>query len=334
MQTITTRRRLGQLGLGLVLAGALGAAATAQEVIEIHNTMSPGGSEEAALQKFKELVEANSDGRFEVRYYMGGQLGDENAVLELLNLGQTQMALTGGNFLSQYTPEYNAISVPFVFPNWESVEAFMATPSGEALQEKAREQGGIVYLGPQKRAFRHMTSAKPINGPDDLQGLKMRLPQIPMWLDIWESMGVQAVVVPAPDIYLAMRTGQVEAHENSLASPYTRQMWEVQDYIVMTGHLSFPWHYVASERWWQGLTEEDRAMLAAAVEEARVYGGNVEDEKDAFYVDELKKHGMTFIDVDVAPFREKAKPAIDRAMAAMADGVTTDVDAAIAAADN
>ncbi|MFW5833316.1 MAG: TRAP transporter substrate-binding protein, partial [Pseudomonadota bacterium] len=230
-----------------------------------------------------------------------------------------------------YTPEYNAISVPFLFPSWASVEAYMDTPSGEALQEEARAKGGLVYLGPQKRAFRHMTSNKPINAPADLAGLKMRLPQIPLWLDVWETLGVQAVVIPAPDIYLAMRTGQVEAHENSLASPYTRQMWEVQDYIIMTNHLSFPWHYVASERWWTGLSDDDRAMLTEAVEEARTYGGEVEDEKDAYYIEALKENGMTFIDVDPLAFRTAAMPAIERAMATMADGVAGDVEAAIAA---
>ncbi len=320
--------------LGAVFAGfTLVGAAQAQNVIEIHNTMSSGGSEEAALQKFKELLEERSDGRFEVRFYLGGQLGDENAVLELLNLGQTQMALTGGNFMNQYAPEYDAISVPFLFPTWEAVEAYMQTDSGKALQEQARERGGVVYLGPQKRAFRHMTSNKPINEPADLAGLRMRLPQIPLWLDVWETLGVQVVVIPAPDIYLAMRTGQVEAHENSLASPYTRQMWEVQDYIIMTGHLSFPWHYIASERWWTSLSEEDRQMVAEAVEEARLYGNAVEDEKDEYYIEQLKANGMTFIDVDQMAFRQAAMPAIERAMGNMAPGVADDVEAAIAAAN-
>ncbi len=318
--------------LGAVVAGfTLVTSAQAQQVIEIHNTMSTGGSEEAALQKLQELVAERSDGRFEVRFYLAGQLGDENAVLELLNLGQTQMALTGGNFLNQYAPEYDAISVPFLFPTWEAAEAYMDTDSGAAIKEAARTKGGIVYMGPQKRAFRHMTSNKPIHEPADLAGLKMRLPQIPLWLDVWETLGVQAVVIPAPDIYLAMRTGQVEAHENSLASPYTRQMWEVQDYIIMTGHLSFPWHYVVSERWWNGLSADDQAMLAAAIEEARVYGGEVEDEKDEYYIEQLKANGMTFVDVDPLAFRAAAMPAIERAMANMAPGVAEDVEAAIAA---
>lgn len=325
--------RLGAFASVAVAAGLLSfGSAQAQQTIEIHNTMSAGGSEEAAMERFKEIVAERSDGKFEVNVYLGSQLGSENEVLELLNLGQTQMALTGGAFMGQYAPEYDPVSVPFVFPNWESVEHFiMETDSGKAMQEQARERGNLVYLAPQMRAFRHMTSNREINTPADLAGLPMRLPQIPVWLDVWQELGVQAVVIPASDIYLAMRTGQVVAHENSLASPYTRQMWEVQDYIITTSHLSFPWHWVASASWWDSLDEEDRTMIVEAVEEARRHGIEVEREMDEFYREALIENGMTFIDVDQGPFREAAAPAVQRALAEMADGVAEDIEASIAA---
>ncbi len=316
-------------GLAGVLALGFAVPAAAQETIEIHNTMSPDGSEEAAIERFKEEVEARSDGRFEVTIYMGGQLGDETEVLELLNLGQTQMALTGGAFMNQYTPEFDAISVPFLLPSWEAVEAYMETESGLQLQELAREQGGILYFGPQKRAFRHMTSNREIHGPDDLEGLSMRLPEIPVWVDVWESLGVQPVVIPAPDIYLAMQTGQVEAHENSLASPYTRQMWEVQDYIIETNHLSFPWHWVASESWFDGLSDEDQAMIAEAAEVARQYGTEQELEMDAYYREALMENGMEFIEVDPAEFADAAAPAIEAVVEGFADGVAEDIQAVL-----
>lgn len=317
---------------GLIALGALGMGEAKAQQIEIHNTMSAGGSEENALKRFQEVLAERSGGRFNVDIYLGGQLGNELDVLQLLNLGQTQMALTGGAFMGEYAAEYDAVSVPFVFPSWEAVEYFiMETESGKAMQAAALERGNLVYLGPQMRAFRHMTSAKPINTPDDLNGLRMRMPQIPVWVDVWEQLGVQVVVIPAPDIYLAMRTGQVEAHENSLASPYTRQMWEVQDYIITTAHLSFPWHWVASAPWWNGLSEEDRAIVLEAVEEARRFGTTDEVERDEYYRAGLIANGMEFIDVDQAPFREKAAPAVQRALANMAPTVQRDIDAAIAA---
>lgn len=330
--TITGRGAVAALAASLCLATT---AAHAQQQIEVHNTMSPGGSEEAAIERFAEIIAERAPDRFEVVPYLGGQLGDETSILELLNLGQTQIALTGGLFMGQYAAEYDAVSVPFVFPNWESVEHYlMETDSGHAMQEQSRERGNLVYLGPQMRSFRHMTSNRAIHTPDDLQGLPMRLPQIPVWVDVWGELGVQPVVIPAPDIYFAMRTGQVEAHENSLASPYTRQMWEVQDYIVTTAHLSFPWHWVASARWWDGLSEDEQALIREAVEEARQHGYMVEQERDNYYREALIERGMTFIDVDQAPFREAASAAVERALADMAEGVTDDIQVAIEATDH
>lgn len=323
----------------IALAAGLGLAAApaplAAQAIEIHNTMSAGGSEEAALTRFAEILAERSGGAMEVNVILGGQLGSETDVLQLLNLGQTQMALTGGLFMSEYAPELDAVSVPFVFPTFEAAEYYlMNTDSGAAVQAQARERGSLVYFGPQMRGFRQMTSDRPINSPEDLQGLRMRLPQIPLWVDVWEELGVQAVVIPAPDIYLAMRTGQVAAHENSLGGPYTRQMWEVQDYIITTSHLSFPWHWVASARWWDGLSEDEQAMVTEAIEEARQHGIAVEQEREDYYRQALIENGMTFIDVDQAPFREAAAPAIARALEAMADGVAADIEAAIAATSN
>lgn len=315
-----------------IAAACLFAFSAQAQQIEVHNTMGPGGSEEAAIERFAEILAERSEGRLEVVPYLGGQLGDETDILELLNLGQTQMSLTGGVFMGQYAAEYDAVSVPFVFPNWDSVEHFiMETESGQAMQQQTLERGNLVYLAPQMRSFRHMTSNRAINEPADLQGLPMRLPQIPVWLDVWEELGVQSVVIPAPDIYFAMRTGQIEAHENSLASPYTRQMWEVQDYIITTGHLSFPWHWVASASWWDSLDEADQELIREAVEEARQHGFEVEQEADDYYREALIENGMTFIDVDQEPFREVAAPAVERAMESMADGVVEDIDAAIAA---
>lgn len=308
----------------------LAVSAAQAEQIEIHNTMAPGGAEEAAIERFTEFLEERAPGRFDVVSYLGGQLGSEVDVLELLNLGQTQMALTGGLFMNQYAPEYDAVSIPFVFPDWEAVEYFITeTDSGKAMQDQSRARGNLVYLNPQMRAFRHMTSNREINSPADLQGLTMRLPQIPIWLDVWGELGVQPVVIPAPDIYFAMRVGQVQAHENSLASPYTRQMWEVQDYIITTAHLSFPWHWVASARWWDSLSAEDQALIEEAVEVARAHALEFEQEADDFYREGLIEHGMTFIDVDQAPFREAAAPAVQRILDTMADGVTEDIQASI-----
>lgn len=312
---------------------ALAAPALAQSkiTIQVNTTMKPGGSEEAGIMRFKSALEELAPGRFEVVPFLSGQLGGENAVLELLNIGETQISLTGGNWRAQYAADYDPISIPFLFPNGASVEAYMASNSGKALQQRGVDRGGIVEMGAQMRAPRHMTSNKAITTPDDLDGFRLRLPSIPVWVDVWSELGAQTVVVPATEIYLAMQTGQVDGHENSLVSPFSRKLYEVQSHLIMTGHVHFPWHWVASNSWFSGLSDEDQAAVRAAVEIARTEGTAVEAEKDVFYLEELQKLGMTVVEPDVAAFKAKAQPAIDNAMSSLADGVIEDVQAAIAA---
>ncbi|MGY4878255.1 TRAP transporter substrate-binding protein [Vreelandella aquamarina] len=292
--------------------------------IQVNNTMSEGGSESAAVERFAEYLEEQAPGRFEVRPFLAGSLGGENAVLELLNLGQTQIAITGGNWRQQYAPEYDAITVPFVFSTWDGVDAYMESPSGQALIEKAENQGGLKYFGTQHRGPRHMTTNKEVHSPEDLEGFRLRLPSLPVWLEVWQEIGAQVVSVPAPEIYLAMQTGQVDGHENSLSSPYTRRLWEVQDYLIMTSHVQFPWNWVASSRWWEGLEADDQALIEDAIHVARQYGSERERELDEFYLEELKEKGMTVIEPDIEAFREAAMPAIDRVMTDMAEGVRED----------
>ncbi len=312
----------GILAMMLLCSGALAAKIS----IDINCTMKPGGSEEAAINMFKDIVEKESDGRMKVKIFMSGQLGKEKAVLELLKIGQTQMALTGGLFRTMFAKEYDPTSIPFYLSNWDCVKAYLEGPMGKKIGQLALKKGGIIDFGPQKRAGRHMTTNRKIIEPEDIKGLKLRLPAMPIWVDVWKELGALPTIVPAPEIYLAMKTGQVDAHENSLVSPYSRKLWEVQKYIILTDHVFFPWHWVASKAWFDKLDAKDQALIRKAVAEARAYGDKVEDEKDAFYATELKKKGMIFIIPDKAAIRAKAMPAINRAISNLAPEVAAEID--------
>lgn len=294
--------------VGFSLAMGLEAAA-APVKIGVNCTMKPGGAEEAAIKKFKEMVEQKSKGTMEVTPFMSGQLGGELPVLGLLKIGKTEMSLTGGMYNGQYASEYNAFNIPYLF-TWEQTLDYTNGPIGKKIKELSLQKGGLVVYGPQYRGPRHMTSNRAIRTAADLKGLKMRLPKEAAWLRIWSSMGALPVPIPAPEIYLAMKTGQVEAHENTLVSPYSRSMWEVQKYIILTRHIYWPWWWVASDVWLKKLTPEQQGIVQEAADAARMLGEKVEREKDDFYAAELKKKGMIFIEPDIQSFKKAARPAI------------------------
>ena len=277
--------------------------------IHVNNTMPAGGSEEAGITKFKELVEQKSKGQMVVTSFLAGQLGGEVPVLGLMKIGKTEMSLTGGIFLGQFSPEYNALVIPFLF-TWEQAIEFMNGPAAKMIQELSLKKGGLVVFGPQYRGPRHMTSNRPIKEAKDVKGVKMRVPQDPVWIRVWQALGALPVAIPAPEIYMAMQTGQIEAHENTLVSPYSRSMWEVQKYIILTSHIYWPWWWVASDAWFRKLTPKQQDIIRGSIADAAKCGEKIEREKDDFYLTELKKKGMAIITPDVDSFKRMARPAI------------------------
>jgi TRAP-type transport system periplasmic protein len=301
-------------GFALVLIACLAAVCPAPTLaapisIALNNTMSDGGSEEASMKRFKEIVEQKSKGQLIVNLFLSSQLGGENAVLSLLRTGRTEMALTGTNFLTQYTPEYNAVNIPYLL-EWKQQEEYLLGPFGKTIGDLSSKKGGMLFFAPQYRGARQMTTNRPIREVSDVKGLKIRVPENPVFIRLWKQLGALPVSLPASEIYMAMQTGQVEAHENTLVSPYSRSLWEVQKYVVLTSHVLEIWCWAASEVWFRKLSAEHQGIIREAIEEARQVGGQWERDKEGFYLDELKKRGMTILTPNVESFKKAAAPII------------------------
>ena len=136
LMEVVMKRLMLILCFGILAEMLLCSGATAKTTkIDVNSTMKPGGSEEAAIMKFKEVVEQKSGGRMKVRPFMSGQLGKENAILELMKIGQTQMALTGGLWRINLAPEYDVAKIPFYLSNWEVVKDYLEGPFGKKIDE-------------------------------------------------------------------------------------------------------------------------------------------------------------------------------------------------------
>ena len=151
-----TKRMMVVVFCGIALSLGIGSVNAAEINIDVNCTMKPGGSEEAAIMKFKELVAAKSNGRMNVKIFMSGQLGKEKAVLELMKIGQTQMALTGGIFRTMFAKEYDPITIPFYLPTWEAVQAYLEGPMGKKNRaDGRRKRRGHRFWSPKKGSAAH-----------------------------------------------------------------------------------------------------------------------------------------------------------------------------------
>ncbi len=283
---------------------------------------SPPGPEFEAVEQFKELVEERSGGELNVRTYPAAVLGGERDNVEQLTVNDVQMTLNGDLLPSVIAPEYAATVVPFVFPGPEEVYEYWASPVGDDAKARIKENAGIDVVAFMRRGDRHLTASKAIPSPADIEGLKLRVPEIPSWVQVWTAVGASPTPVAYPELFSALQMGVVEGQENPCFNINQAKMYEVQSHIMKTAHVPAVWHWSVSSKFLESLSPEMREIVISSAKEAAEYGDQVAKEQIESTCQELAdEHGMTSVEVDRAAFVEAARPAIDELSKDWAPGV-------------
>lgn len=293
-------------------------------------TMDDSGVDKAIREFFNERVTELSNGSIEIDFFMGGQLGGEREALEQMKLGEIDM---GYNVIQAelYYPEYNAISIPFLFPDFESMKEFMNGPIGDEIQNLARERGGIIPLGMHGYGARWTTSNYPFENPAELKGLKIRMPEIQWWVDVWAEMGALPTPIAATEIVTALQTGTVDAQENFLTNIAGRQMWEYQKYLIKTEHIQFFQTWLISEKTWESkLSANQQEAITQAVQDTIDYVAQEVDELNNGFVETSLENGMILVEPDKESLLQAAQPAVKKIVESdLAPGVYEEVQKVI-----
>jgi tripartite ATP-independent transporter DctP family solute receptor len=308
------------MGLSLVLAACGGGTPTSGEndenekdiKLSFATTMDDSGVDKEIREFFNQRVTELSNGSISFDFFMGGQLGGEREALEQMKLGELDM---GYNVIQAelYYPEYNAISIPFLFPNFESMKKFMVGPVGEEINKLARERGGVIPMGMHGYGARWTTSNQAFTNPAELKGLKIRMPEIQWWVDVWAEMGALPTPIAATEIVTALQTGTVDAQENFLTNIAGRQMWEYQKYLIKTEHIQFFQTWLISEKTWEEkLSENQRNILTQAIEDTIAHVAEIVDELNDGFVQTSIENGMTLVEPDQEALRNAALPAVKK----------------------
>jgi len=302
-------------------------SAQAQKPIELAFALhtAPGGPDHAAVQKFKEMVESKSKNRLKVNIFPGAQLGGERDNLEQLKQGEVALTQSGDLTISLYAPEYGALIVPFVFPNVEAVFKAWDGWMGKEIRKAAMAKGKVHIVGIQRRGSRMLTAKKEIRTPDDLKGVKLRVPEIPDWVTVWKEMGALPTVVAWPEVFGALQTGVVDAQENPLYLIYTTKLYEVQSHVMLTAHVHACFHWLMSDKVLSSLPKDLQEIVLNSAKEAAAYGDRITKEQEEDFKKKLAEKGMKVVAVDIKPFMAKAQPAIDKIRQKWAKGVFEEV---------
>jgi len=275
--------------------------------VNVASTFAPEGHVHRVIEYFKENVENATNGRVKVTIHPSGALGGEREIVEAMKAGTVEMGAQGIMDLTIYAPELSVFEEPFVIRDLDHLNKFWSTV-GEDLNKQAEEKSGIITAAYAVRGARLITSNKPIMHPEDINGLKFRLPSMPVRVKVFEAFGAIPTIVDFPEVYMALKTGTVDAQENPAETIYSYKYYEAQKYLVMTEHVFSTARYQISKSWFDKQTPEDQEMFLKAWKDAAAKVREEVPDPDEYYIGKLKEFGMEVIYPEKEEFRALAEP--------------------------
>jgi len=269
-----------------------------------------------AAQEFARLADEKSNGRIKINLFANNQLsgGDNVKAIEFLIQGKNDLSYDSTIFYSLVDEKFGVISAPFLFKDWADVDQKLGGEGGEALKALLREKG-IEPLGLGQNGFRQVTNnSRQIKTPDDLKGLKFRIPGIKMYVDLWELFGANPVQMSFPELFPALQQGVVDGQENPIDLIHSTKFYEVQKYLTMWNYSFDAIVMGMNKKLFDSLHPEDQEILREAATAANEYQVKLSREKESQQIAELEQlmevHYPT--EEELNAFKEKVSPIYEK----------------------
>lgn len=297
------------LTLAAALALLAGPLAAQDRTLQLGHLANEDNSWHQASLRFAEEVARLTDGRIAVEVFPNESLGKEIDLINGMQLGTIDMTITGES-LQNWAPMAALLAVPYAYKSLEQMDEVASGEIGDRIEAQIVERAQVRPLAYFARGPRELTSNREIRSPDDLDGLKMRVPNVPLFVNVWSALGAQPTPMAFSEVFTSLQNGTIDAQENPLALIRSASFAEVQDFVNLTDHVR-SWIYLAiSEATWTDLSDEDRAALQEAAGIAQEYERGLFLESLDTDRKALEEAGMTFVEVDNAAFADKAREAV------------------------
>lgn len=301
-------KKLSGVALSATIFGLAATSAMAEEW-RLGHILPPDHPGNRAMEEAAAEIAERTEGRIDIKVFPAGQVGGAKEVLTGMTIGTHQMAFDGAGILSQWTKELGVLEAPYLAKDFAHLERLVASEKGQELVEKLRADHGIRLLDVWYYGTRHMTNnAKPVEAPADVDGLKIRVPEVALSLEFIKALGGRPTPMAFPELYLGMQTGVVDGQENPLPTINSGKFYEVQDHLALTGHLVQFVAPLVSEDAWNAASEEDRAVVLEVLNaKGDAYNESVIELEEKLVTD-LETAGMQVTRPDRAAFADAVTP--------------------------
>lgn len=280
--------------------------------IKLAHVVNEQDSFHLAATKFKELAEKYSNGEVKVTIFPNAVLGDERTLLERMKMGIVDAAIiTNGPFVN-FIPQFGVIDLPFLFRSPEHAYAVLDGAVGDKLFALSEKQGwkGLAWA---ERGFRNLTNSKrPVNSPEDIKGLKIRLMQNEIYVDSFKALGANAVPMAWTEALTALQQHTIDGQENPLNVIVSFKLYESQKYMTITRHAYAPAPIMMSMMTWKKLSAPQQQAVLKAAKEAAQFERDYDNSNESGWLKELAAKGMQISQPDLKPFLAAVKPVYDK----------------------
>jgi tripartite ATP-independent transporter DctP family solute receptor len=255
-----------------------------------------------------EEIKKRTNGKYEIQVFPASQLGNENQINEGLGLGTVDIIYTGAAFAGSIHKPIAITNAPFVlrdFDHWKAYrESKLFRDIAKGYEDKTRHKViTLTYYGQ-----RHVTANREIKKPEDMKGMKLRVPPAPLFLMFTKSVGANATPIAFAEVYLALQQGTVDGQENPLPTIMAKKFYEVQSHIMLTGHITESLVTIVGSHVWPKLSDDEKKTFQDVLSEAAARATGQIRESEGKLVEEFKKLGKTVVEVDREAFRKAALP--------------------------
>lgn len=275
--------------------------------IKIAYDLNPGEPIDLGAQEWKRLIEERSNGRMKVELFPSGVLGTKKDVVEQMLTGTNVIQVTDGSYLMEIVPDFGVLAGPYLVTDYRDlfkvIDSEWFDEQSKLLNDKGYEMVSAKWLF----GTRHLIATKSVEKPDDLKGMKIRVPNNPLFIKAFEMMGASVTPLPWLDVYPSLTQKVVDGAEAPVQTIYSSKLQEAAKYLSLTGHVTMAAHWIASKEFMDSLPNDLRQILIETGNEAGEYTTQLVLDGDNETIEQMKAEGVTVVEPDQKPFQEAVK---------------------------
>lgn len=299
--------------LAALAAGSLAVGAQAQSQLRVNTALSTDDPMYQGLLAFQKGVEERTNGEVVVKLFSGSALGKDEDVLEQARAGAPVAVLVDGGRLAVFVKEMGILGAPYLASSFDEARKIVTSDLFETWVDELSETSGHQILSFNWwQGVRHLLTNKPVAVPADLEGVRMRTPGAPTWIETVRAMGATPTPMGWTEVYSAIQQGAIDAAESQHPATLGQNLQEVISHITKTGHINLITGIVTSASWFDSLSPEHQAILR----EEALKAGDFASRTNAAALDGIEKQfiemGVTVTEIDTTPFVEATAGVYDK----------------------